>query len=228
MAVAFCGDQAVSISLNGNINVLDKGAEQPRVVHQAHQGAITSMIPCTVSSPSSGKTQLLTGSFTGVVCAWDPETGLARRCGGGKATPVTGACHGNKVTGIAACAAGLVSVGWDDTLRMAPSGGESDADGGVLVFTESVETTGQPCGVAATPLSDLVAVATNQSVMLLRGVSPVFGLSATYTPTSVAMAPGGDEIAVGSKEGNIHVYGVAGDELKETIVVSGHRGEVGQ
>lgn len=225
VAVAFCGEQAVSVSLNGNINVLDLGSESPRVVYQAHQAAITAATPYPVAIPGGdGPDKVLTGSFMGVVCAWDPSSGLGKRCTGGKAAPITGACHGNKVSGIAACSAGLVSVGWDDTLRLAPAGG--DSVGGVPVFTESVATTGQPCGVAATVESDLVAVATNQGVMLLRGITPAVGLSAPYTPTSIAMAPGAGEIAVGSKEGKIYVYETAGDELKETKVIEGHRGEV--
>ena len=217
VAVAFCGEQVVSVSLNGNINMLDIGSERPRAVYQAHQGAITAMTPCPVSMPGGPK--ILTGSFTGVVCAWDPSTGHASRCTGGKAAPVTAAVHSNKVSGIAACSEGVVSVGWDDTLRLAPFGGEN-------VFTASVGTTGQPCGVAANADSDLVAVATNQGVMLLRGITPAVGLSAPYTPTSIAMRPGAGEIAVGSKEGKIYIYETAGDELRETKVVEGHRGEV--
>ncbi|CBN79925.1 WD66_PHYPO66 kDa stress protein (p66) [Ectocarpus siliculosus] len=226
VAVAFCGEQLVSVSLNGNVNMLDAGSERPRDVYQAHQGAITAMTRSPVSAgggAAAGK--ILTGSFTGVLCAWDPATGGAKRCTGGKAAPVTGAVHSNKITGIAACSAGVVSVGWDDTLRLAPLDGESGSGGGP-VFTASVGTTGQPCGVAANADSDLVAVATNQGVTLLRGTTPAVGLSATYTPSSIAMAPGAGEIAVGSKEGKIYVYETAGDELRETKVVDGHRGEV--
>lgn len=223
VAVAFCGEQVVSFSLNGNINMLDVGSERPRVVYQAHQGAITAMTPYPVSMPGGTADKILTGSFTGVLCAWDPASGHADRCTGGKAAPVTGAVHSNKVTGIATCSAGVVSVGWDDTLRLAPFGG---LESGSPVFTASVGTTGQPCGVAANPDSDLVAVATSQGVMLLRGTTPSVGLSATYTPTSIAMAPGAGEIAVGSKEGKIYIYEISRDDLREVKVVEGHRGEV--
>lgn len=215
----------MSVSLNGNLNVLDPASEAPSAVYQAHQGAITAMASTLLPTPGGGPAKVITGSFTGVVCTWDPAQGLASRCSGGKAIPVTGASHGNKVSGIAACSAGVVSVGWDDTLRLAPAGADAD-DGGGFAFTESVDTTGQPCGVAANVASDLVAVATSQAVMLLRGVTPVLGLSVGYTPTSIAMAPAGNEIAVGGKEGTIHVYEIAGDELKESKIVSGHRGEV--
>lgn len=220
VALVFCGAQAVSVSLNGNLNLLEAGSEAPTTVYQAHQGAITAMSATPIPVPGAASERLITGAFTGVLCAWDPATGLAERCTGGKDAPVNGACHGNKVTGIAACSAGVVSIGWDDTLRLAPAG----ADG--AVFSESVATTGQPCGVAANVTSDLVAVATSQAVMLLRGVAPVFGLSAMYTPTSIAMAPDGKEVAVGAKEGSIHIYEIVGDELKESKVVAGHRGEV--
>lgn len=225
VAVAFCGnDSFVSVSLTGDLNVLELDKTTPAVIHQAHQGAITAMSPTPVPAPGGSSSSILvTGSFDGVLCAWEHETGLSRRCQGGKAAPISGACHGNKVTGIAACSAGLVSVGWDDTLRMAPAG----ADGNVPVFTDSVGTTGQPCGVAANASSELVAVATSQAVMLLRGVNPVASAPAGYTPSSVAISPASDEVAVGSKEGSIHIYSISGgDELRETAVVSGHRGEV--
>lgn len=227
VAVVFCGEQLVSVSLNGNINMLDAGAERPREVYQAHQGAITAMTPYPVSVSGGGAAanKILTGSFTGVVCAWDPATGKAKRCTGGKAVPVTCAVHSNKVTGIATCSSGVVSVGWDDTLRLAPFGG-ADAESGSPVFSASVDTTGQPCGVAASPDSDLVAVATNQGVTLLRGTTPAVGLSAPYTPTSIAMAPGAGQIAVGSQDGKIYIYETSGDQLTETKVVEGHRGEV--
>lgn len=221
VAVALCGDQAVSVSLNGNLNVLRAGQEQPVAVYQAHQGAITAMTPTPIPMP--GGTTIVTGSFTGVLCAWDTATGLARRCKGGKEDAVTGACHGNKVSGITVCSAGIVSVGWDDTVRLAPF--PSDATEG-LVFTESAATIGQPCGVAATVASDIVAVATHQSVMLLRGASPASTLSAPFTPTSIAMSPRACEIAMGSKEGKIHVFEIVGDELQETTTIEGHRGEV--
>lgn len=222
VAVAFCGGRAVSVSLNGDINVLDNESDQPRVVYQAHKGAITAMTPTPVAMPGGQK--IVTGSFMGVLCAWDPSSGKADRCTGGRADAVTGACHGNKVSGIAACSLGLVSVGWDDTLRLAPAGGY--IDGGVPAFTESVGTTGQPFGVAATIESDLIAVATNQGVTLFRGMTPAVGLSSPYSPTSIAMAPGAGVIAVGSKEGMIYVYDTAGDELNEIRVIEGHRGEV--
>ncbi|CAM9495565.1 unnamed protein product, partial [Choristocarpus tenellus] len=199
VAVAFQGEQALSVSLNGNLNLLESGSDLPVKIVQAHQGAITAMAPCLV--PPDGL--LLTGSFTGVLCAWDPTTGLARRCNGGKSTPLNGACHGNKVSGVAACVTGIVSVGWDDTLRLAPTPEEA---GTTPCFTESVGTTGQPCGIGAHPTCELVVVATNQGVMLLRGVTPLHGVATPYTPTSIALKHDGGEVAVGAQDGKIHVY----------------------
>ncbi|CAM9423674.1 unnamed protein product [Discosporangium mesarthrocarpum] len=221
VAVAYVGGQAVSVSLKGDLNLLDPVSELPRSVIQSHQAAITAMTPYPV--PTSGA--LLTGSFMGVVCSWDPTMGLAQRCGGGKAAPLNGACHSNKVSGIAACSLGVVSVGWDDTLRLAPL--DALVAGEAPSFTQSVGTSGQPCGVAANPSSDVVVVTTNQGVMLLRGVTPLHGVSTDYTPTSVALNPMGDEAAVGGQDGKIRVYKVVGDELVEGLqAIEGHRGEV--
>eukprot|EP00953_Heterococcus_sp_UTEX-ZZ885_P032330 16890-Heterococcus_DN1.PRE.1 len=101
--------------------------------------------------------ELLTGSFDGVVCAWNAK-GEAARFNGQLDKSVCGAVHGNKVSayakvsGIAVSSAGVVSVGWDDTLRLAPTG--------ALLYSEAVALTGQPCAVAANVHSDLAAVAT--------------------------------------------------------------------
>jgi hypothetical protein len=57
-----------------------------------------------------------------------------------------------QISGIAVSSAGVVSVGWDDTLRLAPTG--------ALLYSEAVALTGQPCAIAANVHSDLAAVAT--------------------------------------------------------------------
>jgi hypothetical protein len=57
-----------------------------------------------------------------------------------------------QISGIAVSSAGVVSVGWDDTLRLAHNG--------ALLYSEAVALTGQPCAVAANVHSDLAAVAT--------------------------------------------------------------------
>jgi hypothetical protein len=61
-----------------------------------------------------------------------------------------------QISGIAVSSAGVVSVGWDDTLRLAPTG--------ALLYSEAVALTGQPCAVAANVHSDLAAVATRYAM----------------------------------------------------------------
>ncbi|CAM9151981.1 unnamed protein product [Phaeothamnion confervicola] len=234
-AVAAVHANAASISLDGTINVLLPGQAKPAVTIHAHQVAITAMCPTPLSSGAGGV--LVTGSFDGVVVAWDAAAGLGRRAegqlrsggGGGCAAAVEcNAVHGNKVAGIALCATGVVSVGWDDCLRLAPlpaaAGGA--AGGPRLAYSSSLATTGQPCGVSAGPESDLVAVATATGVSLCRGASAVLcSLETSYTPASVALF-GEEEVAVGGQDGKIRIYAISGGKLFETRTVEGHRGAV--
>jgi len=48
----------------------------------------------------------------------------------------------------------------------------------------------------------------------------------TYNASAIALSPDTTHVAVGSKEGKIHVYTLNGGKLSDSHVLEGHRGEV--
>lgn len=112
------------------------------IVYRAHPAAITATTSFPVAMPEDeGHDKGLTGSvrsWVGVVCAWDPSSGLAKRCAdrrkGCTDRPRLSPKQG--VSGIVARSAGLVSMGLDGTVHLLPA--EDDSEGGVPVFTGSV------------------------------------------------------------------------------------------
>lgn len=202
-------NRVVSVSLRGDISILTPGVERPTTVIVAHQVALTAMSP-TLSV--SG--ELLTASFDGVVCAWTGNTGSRLQAQG--TGSIIGAAHTNKVSGIAVSSIGVVTVGWDDTLRIATDG---------VYSTGSVTLTSQPCGVSASPQYDLAAVAMTTAVALYRGTTLVAEVPVTYTPKSVALLRD-TQIAVGGQDYKIYIYNVTGSTLTQAHVIEGHRGAV--
>mmetsp|Transcript_9417 Transcript_9417/g.14201 ORF Transcript_9417/g.14201 Transcript_9417/m.14201 type:complete len:337 (+) Transcript_9417:933-1943(+) len=214
MSCAFVdGGKIASVSLRGDISILDPNSEScmPSKVICAHQVAITAM--CL--RPVEGK--LITGSFDGVVVAWNESGEAARFKGQLGSKTLCGASHSNKVSGIAYSTAGIVSVGWDDFLRL--------ADKDTLEYVDSVSLSGQPCGVSANPSSEFVAVATSSTVALYKKTVLIDELEASYVPKSIALK-NEEEVAIGAESGTVYVYPISGGKLGEPKEVKGHRGAV--
>lgn len=103
-AVAWKQDTMLSLSVHGDINLLDpSNPAQPRRVVQSQQGAST----CAAVDPESGT--IAVGSQDGRAYLWRDGVG----------TRVTGAVHRNKCVGVAIAGDSLLSVGLDDSLRSA-------------------------------------------------------------------------------------------------------------
>jgi WD40 repeat protein len=213
-ACIWAGESLVSVSLRGDLSCFSTTpSEGPSTVWQGHQVSITALSP----TPGEGG-QLISGSFDGVVCAWS-EDAVARRLKGTDARSVCGAAHSNKVSGLAVASMGVISVGWDDTIRLANLKEGS--------YVNSVATNGQPNSVAASPSSDVVAVATSVGVAIYRGASLdlVAEISTDYDTRSLDLF-GESEVAVGGADSKIHIYSLEGSTLKEVKVIDGIRGAV--
>jgi len=201
----------VSVSLNGNVNVLDLDSPAtgtPRRVVQAHQVAITAL----AADPATHT--LYSGSFDGVVCAHQLSPGGGSGSGwntvrlrGADKKHLSGAAHTNKVAGLAVRPGGageLLSVGWDDSLRFA------DTRAQAYVAADTCATSGQPCGLAVGPVTGLAVVVTLNAVEVVSGravVASAKGLR--FQPTCVAVAPSEDEVAVGGDDNKTHIFALA-------------------
>jgi len=197
------GNNIVSLSLNGDLNLLNPDTPgAPSRVLQSHQVGITAM--CIDQASST----LLTGSFDGVVCARSLETGASHKVLGSDKKSLNGGAHSNKVTGMAFLpGVGLVSVGWDDTLRVATD----PAVAGSRYGGDAVALNGQPIALASAPAAGIVAVATNAEVAIYRGTTKLVALSASamgYTAVSIALL-GEEELAIGGEDCKTHVYSLS-------------------
>lgn len=149
------GNQVLSVSLNGNINIFDLslGEAPPARVIVAHQVAITAMTLDSVSN------RLYTGSYDGVVCVRDLATAAhTTKVAGNDKRSMCGAAHNGKVTGLALAGEDtVVSIGWDDTMRF--------ANAQTQTYTpDAIGLTGQPVAMATSPMAPGLLVVVSSSI----------------------------------------------------------------
>jgi WD40 repeat protein len=192
---AGCSDgMIVSLNLAGDLNYLVEGSREPTRVIQGHNKGITAF-----GTSNSGKSQTFwTGSFDGRVCSWDADSGLASR--------VEGSSHTNQVTGFATTPDRAYSVGWDDTLRIADTSGNT-------FIGEASKLTAQPNSVASA--GGRIFVATVSSIDIFSEDS----LVGTFQPkdfTPTAVSAHGSLVAVGTDTNAVYIYEVdSNNKFKE-------------
>jgi WD40 repeat protein len=183
----------ISINLNGDLNYLVEGQDEPMRIVQGHNRSITSM-------GSIGST-LYTGSFDGRVVAWNGETGMS--------TTVEGQMHTNQVSGFATSGDIVYTVGWDDTLRLIEAPTKI-----FLGATQKLDA--QPNGVAA--IGNIVYVCTVKGLAISGGPLEGFKEIKDYTPTAIAASE--DFLAVSDDVNSVHVYKTQASKLEEVAVLS--------
>jgi WD40 repeat protein len=210
VAVAWVKNHLVSLSLSGDLNLLDiENPAKPKRIIQSHQFSILHL----ATEPS--RDLVLTGSYDGKVASWRSKLG----------TSITGKPPTAKITGIDANESHIVTVAWDDQAHYAEKSGTT----GQIEFTSSVALNAQPNGVALVPgNSSLTIVSTNKGVKLLKEKKLVFETPEfAWTPTCVAVNPSGDLAAVGSNEDKkIYLFDIdsASSSLKQSGEIVGHLG----
>ncbi|KAL6306374.1 WD40 repeat-like protein [Sparassis latifolia] len=194
------GDEIVSLSISGNLNIFDKRVkDKPARVLYGPQKAINTAV-------STAPGTFLAGTTDGRVFAFSESY-----------SPVEGQSHSNYVAGLAAAANGKVySVGYDDCVR------EIDSRSSSFVPASS-PTASQPKSVAVAGDST-VFVAETSSVEAIRSNQKVFELQAKFPPSSVAAS--GSVIAVGGEDQKVRLYGWDGKTLSETATLEGNKGNV--
>jgi len=198
------GDHLLAVNLNGDIIFLDQNnPAKPLKVLKGHNKIITALAYDTQAK------HLYSGSYDGTILQWNLETGIA--------VPIAGQGHTNSITQSFVQGKQLVTVSMDDTLRFTPLEPLQYSGQGVKLDS-------QPQSVAVSAKGNLVAVATLNSVIVVRAEKIVHTLATKYQPTSVAVSADEGEIAVGAKDNSIHIYKLAGDKLTEGPVLTNHRG----
>ncbi|KAG8832221.1 WD40 repeat-like protein [Serendipita sp. 399] len=192
--------EIASLSLNGNINVIDKrSGEIARVLYGPTKGVTASTID------SSGT--IFAGSFDGRVVSVTAN---------GTVEPIAGSGHINHVSGITASlsTSKLYSVAYDDTFREFASTGFS---------ATSLSTTAQPKGIASGERG-AVFVATLSGIEAIVEGRKVSNLPVTYVPSSIAAT--GVTVAVGGEDNGVYLYSWDGSKLIQSTKLDSNRGVV--
>ncbi|OWP03630.1 hypothetical protein B2J93_3251 [Marssonina coronariae] len=178
----------VSLNLAGDLNYLVEGSRIPSKIVQGHNKSITAL---GSSISSEGKDQTFwTGDFGGRIVSWNFGTGIG--------SAVDGETHKNQVTAFENTSDRAYSVGWDDTLRIAESTGNT-------FLGETSKLSAQPKGLASA--GGRVFAATNMGIDVFFKDGLVDSIPTKgFTPTAIAAS--GSLVAVGDDMNIVHVYNV--------------------
>ncbi|XP_060898282.1 WD repeat-containing protein 1 [Labrus mixtus] len=199
-------DHLLGISLTGYINYLDKNKpDRPIRVIKGHSKSIQ----CLTVHKSEGRPYIYSGSSDGHINIWDVDSG-ENDCFSGKG-------HSNQVSKLTFNdAEELVTCSMDDTLRY--------TDINKKEYSDVVKMDFQPKSVSVASGGLSLAVCIGQ-VVLLKDKKKVFTMdNLSYEPEVGAMHPGGTTAAVGGADGDIYLYSVQGNTLKDegkTLKVKG-------
>lgn len=207
VAVAWSSTFMLSVSLNGDINILNMAEPvAPARIIQGHQVSITSMYLDRTTST------LFTGSFDGVIMSRNLSTGSATKIKGSDKRNICGGAHSGKVIGLGMIEGGeLVSAGWDDCLRY--------TNCATLLSSGDQALIGQPCGMAN---GTMIGVATNKGLYIYAGRVQIAALNCLdYEPTCISILDAGQELAVGGNDSKVHVYSIVGNVISTKFVING-------
>ncbi|KAM9329649.1 WD repeat-containing protein 1 [Gastrophryne carolinensis] len=189
----------LTVSLSGNINYLDKNnPDRPFRVVKGHNKSIQ----CMTVHNLDGRPTIYTGSHDGHINYYDAETG--------ENDDFSGKGHTNQVSSMAVdCSNQLVTCSMDDTVRYTNLCNKTYSP------QDAVKLDVQPKSIAVGSDGYTVTVCLNQ-IVLLKDKKKVFVLdSLDYEPECVAIHKGSGTVAVGGVDGNIHLYTIQGNSLKD-------------
>ncbi|KAJ2385266.1 WD40 repeat-like protein [Coemansia sp. RSA 2611] len=187
----WAGSHIISLSLSGDINVLQMGQEQPVKAITGHQKAITA----AALTPSG---TLYTGSYDGKLCTWD-FAGHAQAVEG----PKSEAKPEDMAASSDAVALGFIS----DSVRFAQASKITGTSAGLSAAPISLAIDQSGTTVVAALANGELAIVTRTSVTKV----PVKG-------EARAVAITGSTVAVGFADHSVHMYALQNSTLAATGV----------
>ncbi|KAJ2098334.1 WD40 repeat-like protein [Coemansia sp. S100] len=181
----WAGEHIISLSLSGDINVLEMGNERPVRVITGHQKAITA----AALTPSG---TLYTGSYDGKLCTWDFT---------GHAQTVEGPKNEAKPEDMVACGDAVAMGFIDDVVRFAEGSKITGASSGLSAAPVSVAIEKNGTTVAALANGELVVVSRAKVTKV------------TTKSEARAVAVSGSTVAVGYADHSVHLYHLQSDTL---------------
>ncbi|GAA5904378.1 WD40 repeat domain-containing protein [Sporobolomyces salmoneus] len=192
----FVGDQLVSLSFSGDLNVLDPKSSTPVRVIKGHQHPLTAL---TVSSSND---TFITGDSSGRLIATDSKTGEMK--------PISGTGHSGQIVDVIRVGGdSFVSTSFDDTIKQLTS----------TSFTGvSLPTGTQPKALAVSRSNDTFYLLTSTSLEILSpNLEKIYSLPLNFTPVCIAASPTENLIAIGGEDSSLAIHDVSNPQLPTRI-----------
>ncbi|KAI4374482.1 hypothetical protein MLD38_012470 [Melastoma candidum] len=201
-------DHVVTVSLGGTISIYSASDfDKSPVILSGHMKNVTSL----TMLKGDPKT-ILSSSYDGLIIKWNRGVGYCGRIQRKENTQIK--C-------LAALEEDIVTSGYDNKVGRLPVHGSDSGD------AEFIDIGHQPKDLnLALNCPELVLVAIETGVVLLRGMKVVSTIDLGFTVTASAIAPDGDEAIIGGQDGKLHIYSISGDTLNEEAVLEKHRGAI--
>jgi len=209
------GKIPVSVGLNGQISVFrGSGVDNDIQVVTGHYAPIDAV------AVDYKNGVFYTGDTDGILCQWDlatatPEQRILPAEGNGDLMYVV---HTGAVSGLAVVGGPqgtLLSVGWDDKMRVTKDGKEQ------LNAANSLGA--QPSAIASG--TNVACIATVNGLIVVSGGGTTVGslISIPYEASAVAVSRNDETVYVGGKDCKIYVYTVSGTDLTlKHCIENGH------
>lgn len=197
------GNHLLTVGLHGFITYLDPdNPDKPKRIIKGHNKPITAL----AISPKTST--IYTGSHDGHVTQWDASNGSNER--------VKGAGHGNFISGAAALDESVITVGYDDSLRV--------IDTVELAYGECHVLGAQPRALSVS--EDKLAVVTLKEIIIMqtqggKNITRLASLPITFDPSAVAYNAASGDLAVGTQDTNqVIIYQVRAEAYMKKICIS--------
>lgn len=199
------GDEVLSLSLSGELNILDTESGKPKRVVRGHNKFITAL------AYDTDKGNFYSGSYDALILQWAVSNGQAES--------MVGKGHTNQINKLFIQGDNLVSCSMDDTIRITPLKSRE--------YGTSVALEANPADIAVGKKdTNLVVAAVGQNVVIIRSGKIINKHAIKYQASAIALSIDETHVAVGGKDNNIYLYAISGDKLTDGPVLKGHRGAI--
>ncbi|KAL9650498.1 hypothetical protein ABK040_004717 [Willaertia magna] len=201
MQVGVCviGDNAVSVSLNGDLNVISSDFSKLEKKILGHNSKIYKVV-------ADRKTNTFYScGANGQLIKWDAGVG-------GGISKIQGTGHKDAtIAAMAICGDKLVTASGDKQVRFTP----------LSTFTyegEALNLSGSPYDIAVSTDQSLIVIATHVGISIIKNEKLVSEFKMEKEPQTVSISPDGTEVAVGCKDKKVRIYKLAGDNVVDSPI----------
>jgi WD40 repeat protein len=204
VACLWQGEDLISVSLSGTITVLNpETPDQPKFVQHGHNRLVVGL------AYHAGSDKIYSADPTPLTIEWHATSG--------RNNIFTGPAHTAAISQLRVVGEHLVSISVDDTIKL--------TELSTRVYGAGIPLGSQPNGIDGH--GNVIVVSVHDAIVVLHDGNIVNKFPVKFEPSSIALSPNKNEVAVGSKSDFlIHVYSLEEGKLVEKYVIEEHRGNV--